>query len=118
MSRQRGVRKITVDRDPSYAPCAYLICKVTGPRGKYDWDTRDEATTVLVQTDWDYTGVASTFGWVPCRKCRATDGTVDCEHRTASEMIADARAYLDRIAGRKFVEDPGYFRGTSGESQP
>jgi len=100
---------ITVDRDPTYAPCCYLICRVTGRRGAYDWNTRDETNTVLVQTDWDYPGVASSFGWVPCRRGCGTDGTVDCAHHTASKMIQSAGAYLDKIAGRKFIEDPGYF---------
>jgi len=69
--------------------------------------------SILIQTDWDYPGVASTFGWSPCRGCRqeckgSTDGTVDCKKRTASYMISDAREYLDNHIG-KVVEDPGYF---------
>ena len=35
----------------------------------------------------------SLFGWTPC-PCGKTDGTVDCEHFTAYEMIDDARLYL------------------------
>lgn len=88
---------ITVDTDPGYAPCAYFICRVTGTPGKYDWDTRDEANTVLVQSDWDFPGVAASFGWRP------RDGATD------SEMIHSAIEYLDTIAGSKFVDDPGYF---------
>jgi hypothetical protein len=74
-----------------------------------------DGATVLVQTDWDYPGVASTFGWRP-RKRRGcahdgTDGTVDCRGcgLTAGEMIASAGAFLDRIAdtGRS-ADDPGY----------
>ena len=60
-----------------------------------------------VCTDWDYPGVASTFGWAPC-DCGFTDGTVDCEHKTASEMIYEAGEYLDEHIG-DVVEDPGYF---------
>ena len=37
-----------------------------------------------------------------------TDGTVDCEHRMASEMIAEACEYLDGQIGESF-DDPGYF---------
>lgn len=66
----------------------------------------DDGAEVLVQTDWDFPGVASTFGWCPCH-CGTTDGTVDCPHNTASEMIA-AAAYLDDHVGES-VEDPGYF---------
>jgi len=63
--------------------------------------------TLLVTTDYDYPGLASTFGWVPC-DCGETDGTVDCPHRTASEMISEAAEYLDNHVGDE-VEDPGYF---------
>lgn len=96
--------RITVDRDPAYAPCSYLICKVGG-----DWDTRDDERTVLVQTDWDYPGLASTFGWSPCHD--ETDGTVDCPcGKTAGELIAEASQYLNEHCG-EVVDDPGYFDG-------
>jgi len=65
---------------------------------------------ILIQSDWDYPGVASNFGWTPCPQCRATDGTVDCEHRVAGEMITEAAEYLDEHVGDT-VEDPGYFGG-------
>jgi hypothetical protein len=121
MSRRKAVTTstlIALDRDPDYAPCCYLICRVLNPEageGHYDWDTRDEANTVPVQTDWDYPGIASTFGWTPepdpggCTH-DGTDGTVDCTTcgRTASEMIAEAQEFLDDHLGT-VVEDPGYF---------
>lgn len=67
----------------------------------------DNGRDVLIQTDWDYPGVASTFGWCPC-ECGFTDGTVDCEHRTADDMIQEASQYiLDHIGDT--VDDPGYF---------
>lgn len=104
--------QITVDRDPGYAPCSYLICRVHGEPGHYDWSTRDEGNTVLVQTDWDYPGIASNFGFVPC-DCGATDGTVDCEHKTAGEMISAAAEFLDDLCNSadnsRYVDDPGYF---------
>ena len=65
--------------------------------------------TVLIQTDWDYPGTAASFGWVPC-ECGETDGTVDCPHKTAGDMIAAASEFLDNAIG-KTVEDPGYFNG-------
>ena len=80
--------RIAVDRDPGYAPCCYLVCRVDS-RG--NWDTRDEANTVLVQTDWDWPGVARTFGW------DGDDGD-----------ITDAGAFLDDHLG-EIVDDPGYF---------
>jgi hypothetical protein len=68
----------------------------------------DDGRDTLIQTDWDYPGVASTFGWSPC-SCGMTDGTVDCPHRTASEMIAEAREFLDAHIGAT-ADDPGYFQ--------
>jgi hypothetical protein len=69
----------------------------------------DDGRDVLIQTDWDYPGVASIFGWSPC-SCGRTDGTVDCPHRTASEMIAEAGEFLGAHIGDT-AEDPGYFEG-------
>jgi len=68
----------------------------------------ENGRSILVQTDWDYPGLAMNFGWVPCPECGFTDGTVDCKHRRASEMIAEAADYLDDHIGESF-EDPGYF---------
>ena len=62
---------------------------------------------LLIQSDWDFLGTASTFGWVPCA-CGKTDSTVDCLHRTRSEMIAEAANFLDENVGME-VNDPGYF---------
>jgi hypothetical protein len=61
----------------------------------------------LVQIDSDLPLLAATFGWSPCF-CGATDGTIDCEHRTAHEMIADAREFLRTHSG-DVTDDPGYF---------
>jgi hypothetical protein len=96
--------KITIERGGSYAPCGYLICRVQ-PDGS--WSIYDEANTVLVQTDWDFPGLARDFGYVPC-ECGATDGTIDCQHHTASEMISAAADWLDEHEGQ-IIEDPGYF---------
>ena len=65
------------------------------------------------QVDWDFPGLASTFGWSPCAGCPAeckgaTDGTVDCAMRSTSEMIEEASDYLLDHEGEE-VEDPGYF---------
>ena len=62
---------------------------------------------LLVQSDWDFPGIANSFGWTPCI-CGATDGTVACAHKQASEMIAEAQAFLDDHIGEG-TEDPGYF---------
>ena len=67
----------------------------------------EDGNDILIQTDWDFPGVASSFGFVPC-DCGDTDGTVDCAHQTASDMIQAAVDFLDDNIG-KSVEDPGYF---------
>jgi hypothetical protein len=67
----------------------------------------EDGRDILIQTDFDYPGIASTFGWSPC-ECGATDGTVDCGHKSASQMIAEAQTFLDDNIGES-VEAPGYF---------
>jgi hypothetical protein len=91
---------VTVERDSIWAPCSYLIVQVGA-------STRDEDKTVLVQMDWSFPGLASNLGYVPC-SYGDTDGTVDCAHHTASEMIDAARDFLDAHLGVPF-DDPGYF---------
>ena len=81
--------------DSSYAPCAFLIVPDNG-------DPYDDSTTALVQTDWDWPAVASRMGFVPCRQCDSTDGTVDCEHKTASEMISEAYVFIRDREGERF----------------
>ena len=107
-----GRELIVVDRDPEYAPCSYLLCRVSNPEAgeeHYNWNTRDDDNTLLIQTDWDWPGLASSFGWVAC-ECGHTDGTVDCKHHTATDMIADAGEFLDNMAASgKVIPDPGYF---------
>lgn len=81
-----------------------------GDFGTYLLINEDTGKDILIQTDWDYPGIASSFGWCPCKKCGDTDGTVDCAHRTASEMIQEAREYLDMCCDDPItVDDPGYF---------
>jgi len=80
--------------EPDNAPC---VAEIVNDRGE----------SILIQTDWDWPGVASTFGWVPCQ-CGQTDGTVDCPHRKASEMIQEAGEWIRDHYGME-VEDPGYF---------
>lgn len=67
----------------------------------------ENGRTILVQSDWDFPGVAWAFGWSPC-PCGATDGTIDCDHRSVSEMIASAHDFLRAHAGEA-TDDPGYF---------
>jgi len=67
----------------------------------------DDGRELFLQLDWDYPGVASTFGWSAC-PCGQTDGTVNCSHRTASDMIDEAGGFLRDHIGNT-AEDPGYF---------
>lgn len=89
-------------------------------------NAEDESQTRLVQTDWDFPGVAMTFGWSPRDVQRTdqdgepllsepcdhggTDGTVDCEACgvTAGEFIEAARKWLEDHDGA-IADDPGYF---------
>jgi len=66
-----------------------------------------DGRTRLVQVDSDFPILASTFGWSPC-SCGATDGTIDCDHKTADEMIAEAGDFLRAHVG-DVTDDPGYF---------
>lgn len=67
----------------------------------------ENGDTRLIQTDWDLPGLAAALGWLAC-DCGATDGTVDCPHHTATDMIAAARRFLEEHEG-EMAEDPGYF---------
>ena len=76
-----------------------------GPAGSYLLQATD-GRSVLIQTDWDYPSLAAAWGWTACA-CGTTDGTVDCPHRTASEMLAEAAEFLDDRIGTSLI-DPGY----------
>ena len=78
-----------------YAPCGFLIVPDGG-------DPYDDSRTVLVQSDWDFPGVASAIGLEPC-DCGQTDGTVNCDHKTASQMISEAYDYCRDHAGESFA---------------
>jgi hypothetical protein len=48
--------------------------------------------SLLVQIDWDFSDLAASFGWTAC-ECGETDETVDCPHRTASDMQRPAGSW-------------------------
>lgn len=75
--------------------------------GTYELVDLDSGKSLLFQADWDFPGLATSFGFVPC-KCGRTDGSVDCPHKTASQMIAEAQDFLDEHIGDQ-IPDPGYF---------
>jgi len=86
----------TLHFDSSYASCGFLIVKTKG-------DPYNDNDTTLIQSDWDYAGVASSIGWIPC-KCGSTDGTVDCEacNRKVSDMLSEAYDYCQEHEGEEF----------------
>lgn len=99
----------------------YTISRVDG----------DGFDDLLVQTDYDYPGVASSFGWsvvnveepkphafsTPCEH-GATDGTIECACGTpASTFIASARDWLDDHLGDT-ADDPGYFEPETERTRP
>ena len=90
-----------VTYEPDYAPCAFIIAQDGA-------SPFDEAKTVLIQTDWDWPGVASRMGYTPC-KCGDTDGTVDCAHHTATEMIQAAGEFIREHEGESFEGLDDYF---------
>ena len=75
--------------------------------GTYILSNDEDDRTIPIQTDWDFPGVASPFGWTPCDECQDTDGKVDCAHKTAHTMITEAAAYLDDEPDG--ADNPGYF---------
>jgi hypothetical protein len=104
----------------SHGPAGtYLVCKFTNPEagpGHYDWNEHDEDNTVLVQSDWDFPGLATSFGWNHGiqKHCHheGTDGTVDCKKcgKKATKFITEASDFLDKcVNNATVVNDPGYF---------
>ena len=70
-------------------------------------DSERRLKSIYIQLDYDWPGTASSFGFQAC-ECGETDGTIDCSHRTASDMIQAARLWLDDHEGEE-ADDPGYF---------
>lgn len=54
----------------------------------YDVDTGEEL--LFAQSDYDYPALADLFGW---------HGTVDCEHKRAPDMLAEAYDFLAKHSG-------------------
>ena len=77
-------------------PCGFLIVRDGG-------DPRCEQDTVMVDLDYDFPGIASRMGYVPC-DCGDTDGTVDCAHKTALQMVGEAYAHICEREDEQFTE--------------
>lgn len=89
-------------------------------RGPGRWRILDSGS-ILVQSDWDFPGLARNYGWSPRRAATrhqnricshaGTDGTVDCTcGLTVGRMIESAANWIDQREGR-VVDNPGYFEG-------
>lgn len=69
---------------------------------KYDRDWEPaQPYSIRGQSDWDFPFIAGLLGYVPC-DCGLTDGTVDCEHKTATDMILSAATFLDARLNKTF----------------
>jgi len=67
---------------------------ITLHSGAFGWDfelVNDQGESLLIQSDYDYPGVATSFGWAG-----------------PESDISGALAFLDDNVGAS-VEDPGYF---------
>jgi hypothetical protein len=108
--REAPMTTIKLLRDTAYAPCCYIIAR---QRDDGTFDACDEANTVLVQSEWDFSAVAGAFGmpWgdETCAH-RGTDGTVDCpECGTTAEIFIDTAAHWLAEHVGATAKDPGYF---------
>jgi hypothetical protein len=103
--------------DSSYAPCGFLIV----PDGVEIYS----AIAVLIQSDWDFPGVAMRCGWllkdvqpdnwtVACDH-DATDGTIDCKvcGCRANDFIGAAYDWLRDHDGESFAELDEYLQTES-----
>ena len=86
--------KVTLDACADDVPCGFKVIA-------------EDGREAIFQSDWDFPSLASTFGYCPC-ECGRTDGTVDCKHKTATQMISEAYDFILDHDGEE-VEDPGYF---------
>ncbi len=70
---------------------------------------RGRQSLEFIQSDWEYPSLAARFGWRGLCKCGRTDGTVDCEHKTASEMISAAYDWLMKNDGKTILTNGDYY---------
>ena len=96
----------------------YLVCQMDEETGCY---LSDDAHSLLVQTDWDFPGLARSCGWSErsaqwpeedSDRCEhaETDGTVKCPEcgLPVSTFITSAQDFLEDNLG-KIIPDVGYF---------
>lgn len=69
----------------------------------------DGNPSYLVQSDYDYPCLADHLGWDGLCPCHRTDGTVDCEHMTAEQMIESASQWLFDHTDEELPCDNDYY---------
>jgi len=94
--------------DSKFVPYGFVIA-----RERIHW--RNSPTDCLIQSDWDFAGVASTIGWIPC-KCGSSDGTINCKacNRTISDMLSEAYNYIRARNGKRYKSLDSYLGGQNG----
>jgi hypothetical protein len=102
------------------APCCPGEIVAVGRPRRDDSGRFEPNERILIETDWDYPGVAQSFGWSlrsvqkPGAHCDhdSTDGTVPCREcgLTQTDFISAAYDWL-REHNAAEAEDPGYFGG-------
>ncbi len=85
-----------------------MVTLSTEQYGCFLLTNNDDGREVFIQTESDFPGIAVNLGFVPCRDCDSTDGTIDCKHKSAARMISEAANFLKNRDGEEF-DDPGYF---------
>jgi len=97
--------RVVLVRD-SYAPCGYLVCRVSGgPPGHYVWDPTDETSTELFQSDMTWAGLAEKLGYDDSNDPMAQEGL-------PSEGVV---AFLDILVEMgAILPDPGFFSTATG----
>lgn len=70
------------------------------------YEITDGNVSCFISDDWDYPMLAGALGAGIVCDCGRTDGTIDCEHKTASGMIEDAANWLwDNLGGVTMSDD-------------
>lgn len=101
--------KFIVPSDEQNVPGGFVVRPVSQWNKRSHRKEKPTREDMVIQTDWDYPGLASSMGWRAC-ECGGTDGTVDCEKcgRVADRMMAEAYDWIRAHMNEKF-DDPGYF---------
>ena len=85
-----------------------MIVILSAPTSGFFILTNEEGHEYPIHTDYDYPRLAEDLGMVGAVcGCGLTDGTTDCEHRTATDMIEGAACWLSDRDGELFSFQTG-----------